>query len=51
MRRVCALIVLSSLMTGCVSDGKGHWYDAAVKDAKGENQKMRGFPPKGSADE
>jgi hypothetical protein len=51
MRRICALIVLSSLMTGCVSDGKGHWYDEALKDAKGGNQEMRGFPKKGSAEE
>jgi hypothetical protein len=43
MRRLCALIVLLFLTTGCASDGQKHWYDEALKDARGDNMEMRGF--------
>ena len=47
MWRYCALIVVV-LMAGCAADGKKHWYDEALKDARGDNMQMRGF--KSSAD-
>lgn len=43
MRKILLIAVSTALMSGCVSDGKAHWYDEAVKDARGDNQQMRGF--------
>jgi hypothetical protein len=43
MWRLCALFVVLFLGLGCGSDGEKHWYDEAVKDARGDNQQMRGF--------
>ena len=43
MRKLLLIAVSTALMSGCVSDGKAHWYDEAVKDARGDNQQMRGF--------
>ena len=43
MWRGYALIALLLLMAGCASDGEKHWYDEALKDARGDNQQMRGF--------
>jgi hypothetical protein len=43
MWRFCALIVVLFLVAGCESDGQKHWYDEALKDARGDNQQMRGF--------
>jgi hypothetical protein len=43
MLRLCALIAFVILGGGCASvDGK-HWYDEALKDARGDNMEMRGF--------
>jgi len=42
MRRICLLIVVLFL-AGCATDGKPHWYDEALKDARGDNMQMRGF--------
>jgi hypothetical protein len=42
MRRICVLLVVLFL-AGCASDGKPHWYDEALKDARGDNMQMRGF--------
>jgi hypothetical protein len=44
MWRFCALLVIA-LAAGCASDGKKHWYDEALKDARGDNMQMRGFGP------
>jgi hypothetical protein len=44
MWRLYALIVFALLLPGCASEGP-HWYDEALKDARGDNQKMRGFGP------
>lgn len=41
MWRLCALIALQFLVAGCASNGKKHWYDEALKDARGDNQRMR----------
>jgi hypothetical protein len=41
MWRVGALLLI--LAAGCSSDGQKHWYDEALKDARGDNQEMRGF--------
>jgi hypothetical protein len=43
MCRLCALVALLFVVAGCGSDGEKHWYDEALKDARGENQEMRGF--------
>jgi uncharacterized protein YcfL len=43
MWRWCLLCVVLFLGTGCSSDGQHHWYDEALKDARGDNQQMRGF--------
>jgi hypothetical protein len=43
MWRLCSLVIVLFLGTGCASDGKKHWYDEALKDARGDNQQMRGF--------
>jgi hypothetical protein len=42
MRRICVLIVVLTL-AGCASNGKPHWYDAALADARGDNMQMRSF--------
>ena len=42
MRRLCALAACLILVAGCASDGP-HWYDAALKDARGDNMEMRGL--------
>jgi hypothetical protein len=42
MWRLCAL-VLVFLGVGCASEGDYHWYDEALKDARGDYQQMRGF--------
>jgi hypothetical protein len=42
MWRLCALVFLF-LGSGCASDGQKHWYDEALKDARGDNMQMRGF--------
>ena len=43
MWRPWALISFLVLVAGCASDGQKHWYDEALKDARGDNQEMRGF--------
>jgi hypothetical protein len=43
MWRLGVLIIVVFLGVGCCSDGQKHWYDEAVKDARGDNQEMRGF--------
>jgi hypothetical protein len=43
MWRLCALLALLFLVAGCASDGQKHWYDEALRDARGDNQQMRGF--------
>jgi hypothetical protein len=43
MCRLFAFIVLLVLVAGCASDGQKHWYDEALKDARGDNMEMRGF--------
>jgi hypothetical protein len=43
MWRLCALLIALILAVGCASDGEKHWYDEALKDARGDNQQMRGF--------
>ncbi len=45
MWRLCVPIVVLFLVTGCGSDGEKHWYDDALKDARGDNMEMRGFQP------
>jgi hypothetical protein len=49
-----ALLFVASLflVAGCASDGGKHWYDEALKDARGDNQQMRGWAalPKGADD-
>jgi hypothetical protein len=48
MWRLCALIAFLLPVAGCANDGQKHWYDEALKDARGDNQEMRGFssPPR-----
>ena len=43
MRQLCLLIVVVLSVAGCASNGKPHWYDAALADARGDNMQMRGF--------
>jgi hypothetical protein len=43
MWRLSALVALLFLVAGCASDGGKHWYDEALKDARGDNQQMRGW--------
>jgi hypothetical protein len=50
MWRLCALFVALFLVAGCTSDGDKHWYDEALKDARGDNQQMRGFQTTSSKD-
>ena len=51
MWRLCALIVVLMLAAGCGADGQKHWYDEALKDARGDNMEMHGFKsPKDSND-
>lgn len=42
MRRICVLLIVLALV-GCASNGKPHWYDEALKDARGDNMQMRGL--------
>jgi hypothetical protein len=44
MWRLSALLIVLLVVAGCASDGP-HWYDEALKDARGDNQQMRGFGP------
>ena len=43
MWRLCAILVFLFLASGCASDGQAHWYDEALKDARGDNMEMHGF--------
>jgi hypothetical protein len=43
MWRPCAIAVILCLIAGCASDAGPHWYDEALKDLRGDNQRMRGF--------
>jgi hypothetical protein len=43
MWRLCALVAVLILSAGCAADGQKHWYDEALKDARGDNMQMRGF--------
>jgi hypothetical protein len=44
MWRLYALFVVLFLAAGCATDdGQKHWYTDALKDARGDNQQMRGF--------
>jgi hypothetical protein len=43
MWRLCALVVFLFLLAGCAADGEKHWYDEALKDARGDNMEMHGF--------
>jgi hypothetical protein len=50
MVRTFLLIAVLCLAGGCASEGQPRWFDAAWKDACGENMKMRGlgsFPDAG----
>jgi hypothetical protein len=40
MWRLWALVACL-LVGGCASDGQKHWYDEALKDARGDNQRMQ----------
>lgn len=60
MLRLCAFAAYLLLCAGCATGGQAHWYDEALKDARGDNMQMRGFgggptgarmrPPSGGGD-
>ena len=41
MWRLIAISALLFLGAGCAADGQKHWYDDAIKDARGDNMVMR----------
>jgi hypothetical protein len=42
MWRLIAISVFLFLSVGCAADGQKHWYDDALKDARGDNMVMSG---------
>ena len=41
MWRLIAISALVFMGAGCAADGQKHWYDDALKDARGDNMVMR----------
>jgi hypothetical protein len=42
--RLLGVFVLTLFLVGCAADGQSHWWDAALKDLRGDNMEMRDWP-------